>query len=82
MDENGKDDLIIRHESMGPIIWSRKYKSYYFPIDKASELAIYEVLNGNVKSGDIFNELQKLGFGGKRRDIFSKNKDGLMAPLE
>ena len=76
------EDMVIRHESIGTVIWSNKYKCYFITNDKENEKEINEIFKNGKKEGKIYNELVKMGLNGKIKEIFSDNKDGIMAPLE
>lgn len=76
------EDMVIRYESMGTIIWSKKDKCYYITNDEKNEREIQNILKEKIKDGEIYNELVKMGLNGTRKEIFSKNSNGLMAPLE
>lgn len=76
------EDVVIRYEYNGVIIWSRKEKSYFCAKNKKENNEVKNVLNGKVSEGKIYEEMKKIGALGKRKEIFSQNKDSLMAPLE
>lgn len=76
------EDVIIRHENMGTLIWSKKYKCYFIAKDKKYEKEIKEVLVKIKNEGKVYDELKKIGIEGKIKEIFSGNTQGLMAPLE
>lgn len=91
MDLN-KDFVIVRHEYIGSIIWSRKLDRYYL-VDKDYQVDFNLVLarKNDGQSGDTIyvnlndsfvKELKYLGFGGTIKEIKSDYKDCLSAPLD
>lgn len=76
------EDIIIRHENIGTLIWSKKYKCYFIAKDKKYEEEIQAVLKKTKNEGKVYEELEKMGINGKKKEIFSDNEHELMAPLE
>ena len=76
------EDLIVRHESMGTLIWSKKYKSYFILKNIEEEKELEEILKEEKRDGELYEEFVKIGFKGKKKEILSNNPQGLMAPLE
>lgn len=76
------EDIIIRHESMGTLIWSKKYKSYFILKNNKDEEELEKILKEQKTDGEIYKEFVEIGFTGKQKEIISKNEKGLMAPLE
>ena len=76
------EDIIVRHENIGTLIWSKKYRSYFILKNNEDENELAEILKEQKKDGDIYKEFIKIGFKGKKREISSNNMQGLMAPLE
>lgn len=77
------EDVVIRYENNNIIIWSNKYKAYYVAKKPDYNKEVYDVLNGKISEGKIYEELKEIGaVGGTRREIQSSNRNGLMAPLE
>lgn len=76
------EDIIVRHENIGTLIWSKKYKCYFIAKDKRYKQEIKDILAKKKNDGKIYDELKKIGMNGKVKEIFSDNKQELMAPLE
>lgn len=76
------EDIIVRHENIGTLIWSKKYKCYFIGKDKRYKQEIKDILAKKKNGGKIYDELKKIGMNGKVKEIFSDNKQELMAPLE
>lgn len=76
------EDIIVRHENIGTLIWSKKYKCYFIAKDKRYKQEIKDILAKKKNGGKIYDELKKIGMNGKVKEIFSDNKQELMAPLE
>ncbi len=76
------EDVIVRHESMGTLIWSKKYKAYFILKNHEDEKELEDILHEKKADGEIYQEALKIGLLGKRKEINSNNKEGLMAPLE
>lgn len=76
------EDVIIRHENDKIIIWSKEYKAYFCAKDSKYNKEIRDILSGKLNEGKVYDELVKIGALKKRREIISKNKYGIMAPLE
>ena len=76
------EDVIVRHESMGTLIWSKKYKAYFILKNHEDEKELEDILHEKKVDGEIYQEALKIGLLGKRKEINSNNKEGLMAPLE
>lgn len=76
------DDVVIRYENNQVILWSKKEKAYFCARNEKDNNEVKSVLMGNIDKGQIYEELKKIGALAKRREIFSQNKDSLMAPLE
>lgn len=87
---NNVEDLLVRHEHFGLLLYSRTLKNYYIPKNKEIEKVIENALNtkrqgGNWKENitpDLKEELFILGFGGDIRELYSELENRLMAPLE
>lgn len=76
------EDILIRHEHNRIIIWSNKFKSYFCTINNENECNLRKYLEGQKVSENFEKQCKELGLDGKRREIYSQNKLGLMSPLE
>lgn len=75
--------MIIRYETNDIIIWSKKKKAYFCAKMEEDNIEINNVLQGNITSGRLYNELKEIGaISNNRKEIKSDNKNRLMAPLE
>lgn len=68
------EDVIVRHESMGTLIWSKKYKAYFILKNHEDEKELEDILNEKKSDGQIYQEALKIGLLGKRKEINSKNE--------
>lgn len=77
------EDCIIRYETDGILIWSQKEKAYFCSKLKEDNEKVDQVLNGIITTGDIYEEMNKIGATSKNKKIIkTQSKEKLMAPLE
>lgn len=77
------EDVLIRYEKNNIIIWSNKKKAYFTAKTTKLNEEVRKVLEGKITEGEIYEELNNIGaINGKRREIYSKVDNNLMAPLE
>lgn len=76
------EDLIFRQESDKIIVWSKKFKAYFYATDKKYEIEVDNFLQGKQVESVVLDELKKLGDLNSRKIFVSDNEKGLMSPLE
>lgn len=82
---------VIRFENLGGIIWSPRFKRYYFLEQKISDELYEKIVNRGMKISEALNDMSQLkekfydiGVDDDARIIVNKNKTNrpLYAPLE
>ena len=76
------EDVLIRYEYNRIIIWSNKFKSYFCTTNDKNENDLRKFLDGYRVSENFERQCKEIGLDGKRRELHSQNKLGLMSPLE